>query len=1464
MDRVKELKALGGELGLQGSALQTYVTKQQEHERLERAAERERRAKEEERKFTLQELELTKQKLAMEMDLAERQSKEADREHQRKLELGKQPTQAETLPEGGHAISRYIPKLPPFDEAKDDMDAYLKRFETLAASQKWPVDRWAVGISTLLKGKSLDVYSRLAPEQAMDYDEVKTALLRRFDFTEEGFRKRFRQSRAEQTETVGQFVVRLDNYLTRWLDLANCEKTYKGLIDMILREQVLFCCNAELTLFLRERSPANLKELTTFADRFVEARGGVAKAFMHQKHGGNAGQSQRQGDGGGYRCQQNVQRSQERSGGNKQLRNSTLPGKRHCFLCNSPEHLAAKCPHRTHRTGVGAVSPTPSVDMGTNLKRDDSGISRESANKHRDVEKHCSVAVGNQMPVVQGHLNNHNVQVLRDTGCSGIVVRQQLVDQSQQLGMTQGLKLVDGTERCVPVAEVRISSPYFNGTTKAWCMDNPLYDVIIGNVPGAHPPDKPNLEYKQSVAIVETRAQKQKATEKRTLSVPTAVDDIAGQDDVIAAQQSDGTLTKLWKLAQQNDVKEVKGVKTRFYMSNKILYRECIDQVGRIFHQLVVPKEMRETVLRLAHDSSMAGHLGIAKTTDRILTEYFWPGCRSDIICYCKSCDRCQRTVHRGSVRKVPLGDMPIIDRPFDKVAVDIIGPLYPASDRGYRYILTLVDFATRYPEAVALKRIEAEDIAEALVDIFSRVGVPREMLSDRGSQFTSGVMQEVSRLLSLRRMTTTPYHPAANGLVERFNGTLKQMLKRMCIEQPSNWDKYINPLLFAYREVPQDSLGFAPFELLYGHHVRGPLRILKELWTKSIPDPDVKTTYQYVVELKDRLEETCKLAHENLRSAKFRQAKQYNKSAKERHMEIGQKVLVLRPLKRNKLQLQWMGPFEIVEKVGLVDYRINIAGKIKTFHANMLKLYTERQSDSVTMVTCQTGVFACAGISVIQETYEDSVDGQLDRYDANPLLLPHYESTESVDDVHISSEIGTEKQCEVMTLLNKYRNVMTDLPGRTTLATHEIRVVTEEPVRVKPYPIPYHTTELIKREVDKMLAMDIIEPSESSYSSPVVLVRKKDASYRFCVDYRQINKICIFDCEPMPTPDDLFVKLAGCKFFSKLDLSKGYWQVPLSRDAAKKSAFSTPFGLYQFKVMSFGLMNAPATFSRLMRKLLAGIPNVVNFLDDILIYSNTWTEHMGTLRAVLERLSEENLTARPSKCYIGFDRLECLGHMVGRDIIQPTPDKMEAISSAPQPKTKKQVKSFIGLASYYRKFIPNFASIAVPLTDLTRKGMPNKVGWTEAQENAFTTLKKLLTSSPILRLPNMEEKFLLRTDASDLGIGAVLLQELDSIKHPVAYASRKLLPRERRYSVIEKECLALVWGVNKFSQYLLGQEFDVETDHQPLTCISNKKVANSRIMRWALLLQPFRMTIKAIPGRENVGADYLSRVAEP
>ena len=262
----------------------------------------------------------------------------------------------------------------------------------------------------------------------------------------------------------------------------------------------------------------------------------------------------------------------------------------------------------------------------------------------------------------------------------------------------------------------------------------------------------------------------------------------------------------------------------------------------------------------------------------------------------------------------------------------DLVGPIYPASHNGYKYILTAVDHASRYPEAVPLKNIDTETVAEAMFDMFNRARFPQEVLHDIGTQFVSEVMNEVSRLLSMKQLTSTPYHPICNGLVERFNDTLKQMLKRLCADEPQDWDSYVSALLFAYREVPQEStVFFSPFELLYGRTVRGPMKILKAMWTQEKGQAEVSNSHQYVVDLRGRLEKTLQLVHQYLRQSQRKHKHHYNKRARPRELTVGSEVLVLLPTNNNKLLMQCKGPYKALERIGRIDYRVRVKGKVRS-----------------------------------------------------------------------------------------------------------------------------------------------------------------------------------------------------------------------------------------------------------------------------------------------------------------------------------------------------------------------------------------------------------------------------------------------------------------------------------------------------------------------------------------------------
>ena len=563
-----------------------------------------------------------------------------------------------------------------------------------------------------------------------------------------------------------------------------------------------------------------------------------------------------------------------------------------------------------------------------------------------------------------------------------------------------------------------------------------------------------------------------------------------------------------------------------------------------------------------------------------------------------------KKTVSKGSVPKVPLEKMPLIDKPFKRVAIDLVGPISPPSEEGHRYILTLVDFSTRYPEAVPLKNIDTKTVAEALVDIFSRLGVLEEILSDLGTQFVSHCMREVTRLLSIKQLTTTPYHPMCNGLTEKFNGTMKSMLKRLCSEQPRQWHRYINPLLFAYREVPQESTGFSPFELLYGRAVRGPMAILKQLWTKEVDEPEVKNSYQYVFELREKLEDTLKLAHSELEKAQQKGKRYYDRKSKVRKFQSGEKVLILLPTDHNKLLMQWKGPFEVSSVIGLNDYKVKVKGKEKVYHANLLKKYYEREE-----TTAEGAVAGGVGASCVDDAVDcaakaDEAVGE----NVDFLELGGYVAKESIEDVETGPNLTDEQRNEFLDLAKQFTNLFTEAPGATDLVhvQHHIKLTSDEPVRSRPYPVPYSIRESLRRDIADMIKMGVIRESSSPYASPVVVVKKKDNTNRVCVDYRKLNKLTVFDPEPMPIAENLFQKLGGDKFYSKIDLSKGYWQITIPEEGIQKTAFVSPDGSYEFLKMPFGMINSAATLKRAMKKLLEDVANVDFYWDDILAHTRT------------------------------------------------------------------------------------------------------------------------------------------------------------------------------------------------------------------------------------------------------------------
>jgi hypothetical protein len=475
-------------------------------------------------------------------------------------------------------------------------------------------------------------------------------------------------------------------------------------------------------------------------------------------------------------------------------------------------------------------------------------------------------------------------------------------------------------------------------------------------------------------------------------------------------------------------------------------------------------------------------------------------------------------------------------------------------------------------------------------------------------------------------------------------------------------------------------------------------------------------------------------------------------------------------------------------------------------------------------------------------------------------LDLYNSKQTETYKDVDINPSLEERQKGELLKLLKEYGDIFSDVPGKTDIVKHEIHVTSSEPVRLKAYPTPYHLQSEIDKEIEIMLNNGIIERSESAYAAPLVVVKKADGSNRLCCNYKQLNKVTVFDPEPMMSNEDIFNKLSGSKIYSKFDFCKGYWQIPMSEESKDYTTFICANGMFRFNVMPFGLVNSASSYNRLIRKILYGTKNLESYVDDILAHTKGWKEHLESLREFFERVRRAHLTLKPKKCSIGYGKIDFLGHTLRDDSISPKVESVDKIVDMPRPQTKKQVRSFLGAVNYYRKFIPHCAELMAPLSDLTKKQSPNVVDWNPRLDKAFSELKEVLAKSPILKLPDLNKEFVIQTDASGVGLGCVLMQNYDGVNHPVAYASRKLLDRERRYSVEERECLAIMWGIEKFDRYLFGKQFVIETDHCGLQYMKEGRMKNARVMRWSLALQNYCFKVNYIKGCDNVISDYLSR----
>ena len=587
-----------------------------------------------------------------------------------------------------------------------------------------------------------------------------------------------------------------------------------------------------------------------------------------------------------------------------------------------------------------------------------------------------------------------------------------------------------------------------------------------------------------------------------------------------------------------------------------------------------------------------------------------------------------------------------------------------------------------------------------------------------------SNIFKQVVTELGIKHYTSSAYHPESQGALERFHQTLKNMMRKYCTENKKDWDEGIHLLLFASRESVQDSLGYSPFELIFGHTVRGPLKLLKEQFMSEDKPRDLLT---YVCTFKDRLQNACEIANNNLKQTQKDMKSRYDKNTKVRVFKPGDKVLIFLPIQGRSLNARYQGPYEIESCHSPLNYLVKTPDRRKSkqlCHVNMIKMYHSRVPDGTDKQV--------HNVSLVDNTSDN--DNTLDGTEiGHDVRLKNTEILAKIEEK--MRHLDTMQKDELSQLITEYSDLFPDVHTKTTAVYHDVEIGDALPIKQHPYRVNPLKLDAMREEINYMLENDIIEPSNSDFSSPSMLVSKPDGTYRFVTNFKAVNAITNCDSYPIPRIEDCIDKIGQTKYVSKFDLLKGFWQVPLTERAKRVSAFATPDGLYQYRVMPFGMRNSPATFQRLINRVISGLTGCEAYIDDLVLHIDSWNSLMQVHRALFDRLRAARLTVNLAKSEFCQATVQYLGYVVGQGQIKPVTAKIDAILRYPAPRDKKSLMRFLGTIGYYRRFCVNLSSLINPLTNLLGKNV--KFIWSKECSEAFERVKRLLMTSPVLITAN-------------------------------------------------------------------------------------------------------------------------------
>ena len=1341
--------------------------------------------------------------------------------------------EGKTTPSPHASISTSV--LPKFDE--QDPESFFSQFEKIAFH--WNKDLWPILVQTNFQGKAREAFANLTLAESKDYDQVKKAVLLAYELSSEAYRQKFRQSKLESKMTFVEFAALKAKEFGKWVHAADLG-TYSKLKEAVLVEEFFDKIPIEMRQYLMDRELTDLQALAQSADAYALTKKLGPKNNQKEKH---PKKTPPEGKPRAFcsKCGKFGQTHERCPDFVKGIK---------CRVCKVTGHYAEACPQKK--------SDHSKVDKhGKPVTLLKSKLGEESV--FSPYLYHGTIASSSEG-------RGKQITLLRDTGSAQSLILKNALRGKQRWRRTGDSVIcrgIGGHRMSAPLVEVHLKSEVFSGSCLFGIVDSlPIKSaqVLLGNdvvhgipsgapvlcaqVEGFH--EMSTTEFFPACAVTRSQKKSMDASSIPDVEVKTESPSPVSLDKAVlpAEQENDPSLNCCFGMLS-GTVRCPANVD--FFLQGGVLVRRWTSLTstnahlkGDVVQQIVLPSKYRSVVLETAHSLPMSGHLGIRSTYEKILRHFFWPGMRRDVTRFCKSCLVCQQVGKPNQViPKAALHPIPAIGDPFSEIIIDFVGPL-PKTSTGKQYLLTVMCKATRYPEAFAMSSTRSANVVSALTTFFCHVGLPCSVQSDNDSSFVSDRFKSFLSQYGIEQILSTPYRPQTQGALERYHQTLKAMLRKFCLSNSNSWDTYIPYLLFCTRDTVQESLGFSPFQLVFGHRVRGPLSVLK---SRCLSESQAPNLLEHVENVYEKLKECREFARENLERSQTRMKSWYDKKAVCRSFSPGDKCLVFLPIAKGALSAKFFGPYKVVEKVSDLTYRIatpDRGRKQRICHINQLKEYVGPYEEEAVVAVTQV---------------EEKGDG------LSEFVAPRLSNSAILADLPSYLQgASSEEYSKVSELLLSYPEVFSDKLGRTNLLTHDVELSNETPVHQRPYRTSPKKARIMEEEIEFLVSEGLASPSDGDWASPCILVPKPDGTSRFCVDFRLANKQIKSDAFPMPRLLDCVDQIGEAKFISKLDLLKGYWQVPLSPKAKKVYSFVTNAGLYSFDVLPFGCKNAPASFQRLMNKVVHGIPGVACYLDDIVVYSDDLPAHLSQLTRLLTALKEANLVVNLAKSEFLKSTVEYLGHVVGQGQVKPKNANVQSILDMKAPSDLRSVRRFLGAAGFYRRFCRNFSSVCLPLTSLLQKG--RKFKWSPECQQAFEDIKAMLSFKPVLKSPNFSKPFVLYTDASGVGVGGVLMQrDSQEIERPVAYFSRKLNKHQLHYSPIEKECLAMVLCISHFSIYLNnGHTTQVFTDHNPLAFLSKMKEKNQKLLRWSLFLQEFDIDIIHVRGKDNVIADMLSR----